>query len=64
MMTTDKLLTIDDVSRLLSTTPRVVRRLIRDQRVQHIELPGGRFRVEAAALAEFIEGCKSGRART
>lgn len=59
-MTAEKLLTVDDVSRVLSLPPRVVRKLIRERRLGCIELPGGRVRVESVALTEFIEGCRNG----
>lgn len=59
-MKTDKLLTVEDVSRVLSLPPRAVRKLINERRLGCVELPGGRLRVESAVLIDFIAGCRNG----
>lgn len=59
-MNDHKLLTVEDVSEVLKLPRGSVRRLIRKRLLTAVELPGGRFRVEAAALSAFIEGCKNG----
>jgi excisionase family DNA binding protein len=51
---TDELLTADEVAALLRATPRFVRRLVAERRIEYVKV-GRLVRFEAAAVAAYIE---------
>lgn len=52
--TTGCLLTVDAAADRLSTSPRFVRRLIAERRIEFVKI-GRHVRISEAALTEFIE---------
>jgi excisionase family DNA binding protein len=56
-MTAGRLLTVEAAAELLSTSPRVVRRLIAERRIEFVKV-GRHVRISESALADFIEAGK------
>ena len=53
-MTNERLLTVEAAAERLSTSPRFVRRLIAERRIEFVKV-GRHVRISETALAEFIE---------
>lgn len=53
----DLLLTVDAAAERLSTSPRFIRRLIAERRIEFVRL-GRHVRISESALADFIEAGK------
>lgn len=49
------LLTVDEAAKRLGTTPRFVRRLIAEKRIQYVKLGGWHVRIEDAVIDAFID---------
>jgi excisionase family DNA binding protein len=56
-MTTGRLLTVEAAAELLSTSPRFVRRLIAERRIEFVKV-GRHVRISESALADFIQAGK------
>jgi excisionase family DNA binding protein len=50
----DRLLTVEAAAERLSTSPRFVRRLIAERRIEFVKI-GRHVRISEAALAQFVE---------
>jgi excisionase family DNA binding protein len=48
------LLTVAEAAERLGTTPRYVRRLIAEKRIEYVKLGGWHVRIEDAVIDEFI----------
>jgi excisionase family DNA binding protein len=53
-MTDDELLTADEVAARLKATPRFVRRLVAERRIEYVKV-GRLVRFEASAVATYID---------
>ena len=53
-MTSGRLLTVDAAAERLSTSPRFIRRLIAERRIEFVKV-GRHVRISESALAEFID---------
>jgi excisionase family DNA binding protein len=56
-MTAGRLLTVEAAAELLSASPRFVRRLIAERRIEFVKV-GRHVRISESALADFIEAGK------
>jgi excisionase family DNA binding protein len=56
-MTTERLLTVEAAAERLSTSPRFIRRLIAERRIEFVKV-GRHVRISESALADFIEAGK------
>ena len=56
-MTAERLLTVEAAAERLSTSPRFVRRLIAERRIEFVRV-GRHVRISESALADFIEAGK------
>jgi excisionase family DNA binding protein len=56
-MTNERLLTVEAAAERLSTSPRFVRRLIAERRIEFVKV-GRHVRISESALADFIEAGK------
>ena len=56
-MTAERLLTVEAAAERLSTSPRFIRRLIAERRIEFVKV-GRHVRITESALAEFIEAGK------
>ena len=55
--TAEQLLSVDAAAERLATTPRFIRRLIAERRIEYHKV-GRHVRISESALAEFIEAAK------
>jgi len=56
-MTGERLLTVEAAAERLSTSPRFIRRLIAERRIEFVKV-GRHVRISESALADFIEAGK------
>jgi excisionase family DNA binding protein len=56
-MTAERLLTVEAAAERLSTSPRFIRRLIAQRRIEFVKV-GRHVRITESALADFIEAGK------
>jgi excisionase family DNA binding protein len=56
-MTGERLLTVEAAAERLSTSPRFIRRLIAERRIEFVKI-GRHVRISESALADFIEAGK------